>query len=173
MRTSFLSSSPGSLVCPSCEARELYPSGQDSMRCRSCRSHLHGAMLETLRCISSLPDTLGRHACECGHPEMRLLPDKTYHCPACGSEVPPADVTSTPSKYEENSLAYWSGWADGRYGEMGNLADNRNLSRWESPSDRLDYYRGHRAGMEARRARGYSDPRSNNEGVRRGERTLD
>jgi ribosomal protein L37AE/L43A len=28
-------------------------------------------------------------ACECGHPEMRRLPDGVYWCPACGSEVPP------------------------------------------------------------------------------------
>jgi ribosomal protein L37AE/L43A len=152
MRNSTMASRLDSLVCPLCEAHKLYPSGQGSMTCQSCRSHLHGSMLETLRYISALPDTLGRHACECGHPEMRLLPDKTYHCPACGSEVPPADVTSTPSKSEENSLAYWAGWADGRYGEKGNLADNRNLPRWESPFDRLTYYRGHRAGSEAYRA---------------------
>ena len=109
-------------------------------------------MLETLRSISTLPDTLGSHACECGHPEMRLLPDRTYHCPACGSEVPPADVHSTPSKSEENGLAYWLGWADGRFGERGSFVDSPNLAKWEAPSDRLDYYRGHRAGSETRSA---------------------
>ena len=31
-------------------------------------------LLETLRQIAGLSDTLGRHACECGHPEMRRLP---------------------------------------------------------------------------------------------------
>src|SRR5215212_7299466 len=96
MRSLSVASSPDCLVCPLCETRELYPSGQDSMRCRSCRGHLQGAMLETLRGISALPDTLGSHACECGHPEMRRLPDRTYHCPACGSEVSPADAPSTP-----------------------------------------------------------------------------
>ena len=30
--------------------------------------------------------------------------------------------------------------------------DNPNLAKWEAPSDRLDYYRGHRAGSEARQA---------------------
>jgi len=115
-------------------------------------------MLGTLRSISILPDTLGSHACECGHPEMRLLPDRTYHCPACGSEVPPADVPPTPSKCEENGLAYWSGWADGRFGERGSFVDNPNLAKWEAPSDRLDYYRGHRAGSEARRARNSQNP---------------
>jgi hypothetical protein len=148
MRGSSVASRPDSLVCPLCEASKLYHPGQGSMRCRSCGSHLHGAMLETLRCISALPDTLGSHACECGHPEMRLLPDGTYHCPACGSEVAPADV---PSKAEDG-LAYWSGWADGCFGERGNFVDNPNLARWKASSDRLSYYRGHRAGSEARQA---------------------
>jgi ribosomal protein L37AE/L43A len=39
--------------------------------------------------ISKLPDAVGGHACECGHPEMRRLPDGVYWCPACGSEVMP------------------------------------------------------------------------------------
>jgi len=49
-----------------------------------------GAIVETLKQIVALADALGKHACEeCGHPEMRLLPDKTFHCPGCGSEVLP------------------------------------------------------------------------------------
>jgi phospholipase C len=83
---------------------------------------------------------------------MRLLPDRTYHCPSCGSEVLPAHVPSAPSKSEENGLAYWSGWADGRFQERDSFVDNPNLAKGEAPSDRLDYYRGHRAGTEARRA---------------------
>jgi hypothetical protein len=39
------------------------------------------------RSIIGLPDAVGSHACECGHHEMRLLPDGVFHCPACGSEV--------------------------------------------------------------------------------------
>jgi hypothetical protein len=115
-------------------------------------------MLETLRHISALPDALGSHACECGHPEMRLLPDRTYHCPSCGSEVAPAEVTSTPSKSEERGLAYWSGWADGRFGESGSFLDNQNLAKWEAPSERLAYYGGHRAGSEARQNRNNLNP---------------
>jgi hypothetical protein len=154
MKTSPLASRFDYLICPQCEAGRLYPSGRNSMTCQSCGIRLRGAMLETLRCISTLPDALGSHACECGHPEMRLLSDGTYHCPACGSEVLPVDVPSAPSEPEENALAYWSGWADGRFGEWGGLAQNPNLARWEDPSDRLAYYRGHRAGMEARQAMG-------------------
>lgn len=46
------------------------------------------ALLKTLYEITELPDTIGHHAREeCGHPEMRLLPDGVYQCPACGSEV--------------------------------------------------------------------------------------
>ena len=51
----------------------------------------------------------------------------------------------------ENSTAYRCGWIDGRYGEPGCFTHNPQLANWETPSDRLDYYRGHRAGREARR----------------------
>ena len=50
---------------------------------------LSGAMLEALRQIATLQDAVGSHACECGHPEMRVLPDGVFHCPACGCEVLP------------------------------------------------------------------------------------
>jgi ribosomal protein L37AE/L43A len=158
MRDSSLVSRSDSFVCPLCEASQLYPSGQGSMTCQSCNTQLQGAMLGTLRSISTLPDTLGSHACECGHPEMRRLPDGTYHCPSCGSEVAPAEVPSTASKSEERGLAYWSGWADGRFGERGSFVDNTNLARWEAPPDRLAYYRGHRASSEARQSRDDRNP---------------
>jgi hypothetical protein len=129
------------------------------MRCQSCGGRLSGAMLETLRGISALPDALGKHACEeCGHPEMRRLPDGTHHCPACGSEVLPIDASATLSRADENAQAYWAGWVDGRFGERGSFVDNPNLARWENPSERLAYYRGHRAGSEARRDRNSRNP---------------
>lgn len=78
------------LTCPFCEAYELRPFGHNSTRCESCGGVLGGPFLETLRCITALPDAVGGHACECGHPEMRRLPDGVYWCPACGSEVLPA-----------------------------------------------------------------------------------
>jgi hypothetical protein len=65
-------------------------------------------------------------------------------------EVLPIDTPSTPAKPGEYSLAYWAGWLDGRSGESGGCVDNPNLARWEDPSDRLAYYRGRRAGNEAR-----------------------
>jgi ribosomal protein L37AE/L43A len=47
-------------------------------------------MLKTLVEILALPEALGTHACEeCGHPQMRRLPDGIFHCPACHAEVTP------------------------------------------------------------------------------------
>ena len=140
-----------SLVCPLCEVSRLRPSSPDSMRCQSCGAHVQGSMLSTLRSISALPDALGSHACECGHPEMRLLPDGTYHCPGCGSEVVPLEA-SEGTKIEQRSEAYQAGLEDGRFVKRGSFVDNPNLAKWENPSDRLAYYRGHRAGSEARQA---------------------
>jgi hypothetical protein len=94
-----------SVVCPLCEVSCLRPSSRDSMGCEWCGGSLSGAMLETLWQISVLPDALGSHACECGHPEMRLLPAETYHCPACGSEVLPLEASGA-SKLEHQSEAY-------------------------------------------------------------------
>jgi hypothetical protein len=92
MKTSLLASRPDYLICPLCEAGQLQPSDRTSMRCETCGGLLGGATLEDLRRISALPDALGDHPCECGHPEMRLLPDGTFHCPACGSEVIPVNT---------------------------------------------------------------------------------
>jgi ribosomal protein L37AE/L43A len=143
-----LASRPGSLVCPLCETGQLRTAGNHTLHCESCSSSLYGGVLETLRRISTLPDALGRHACEeCGHPEMRCLPDETYHCPSCGSEVLTIAASSTRSKPIEHGQAYW---AEGRFEEIGTFADNPNLTRWENPSDRLAYYRGHRVGSEER-----------------------
>lgn len=79
-------------VCPFCESGELVLFGPGLARCGSCGLPLLGTMLETLRSIASLPEALGTHPCECGHPEMRLLPDGVFHCPACGSEILPVQT---------------------------------------------------------------------------------
>jgi ribosomal protein L37AE/L43A len=152
MKGSSLVSKPGSLVCPLCELGRLRPSEYHSIRCESCGSSLNGVVLKTLRQITDLPDAMGAHACECGHPEMRRLPDGIHHCPACGSEVLPINAPSALSKPDECDSPYSSGWVDGHSGGIGNFVDNPILARWEKPSDRLDYYRGHRAGSEARRS---------------------
>ena len=154
MKISCLASRLHSLICPLCEAGELKPSGRRSARCESCANFVSGAMLEGLRQIVALPDTLGTHACEeCAHTEMRLLPDGTFHCPVCRSEVFPVGAHLSPSRPDEHSEAYWAGWVDGRFREKGSFVDNPNLARWENPSDRVAYYKGHRAGSEALSAR--------------------
>jgi ribosomal protein L37AE/L43A len=142
-------------TCPFCEAHELRPFGHNSARCDSCGGVLAGALLATLNQITNLTDAVGRHACECGHPEMRRLPDGVFRCPACGAEVLPVTAPPVAWKSPGRSGAYWIGWLDGRYGAVGTFTANRRLSRLEEASDRLDYYRGHRDGREAR-ARGQS-----------------
>jgi DNA-directed RNA polymerase subunit RPC12/RpoP len=74
---------------------ELSPYGGVSARCNSCSRAVEDAILETLKQIATLPDALGKHACEeCGHPEMRCLRDRVFHCPSCGSEVIPLEASS-------------------------------------------------------------------------------
>ncbi len=54
-------------------------------------------------------------------------------------------------KTANHNEAYWYGWEEGRYGEQQCcLTDNRRLAELEAPSERLDYYKGHRAGRKAR-----------------------
>jgi ribosomal protein L37AE/L43A len=85
-------------VCPFCESGELVSSGHDFARCGSCGMPLVGSTLETLRDIVGLPEVLGAHPCECGHPEMRKLPDGVAHCPACRSEVLPVEVRAAQTR---------------------------------------------------------------------------
>jgi ribosomal protein L37AE/L43A len=95
MRHSQTASRPKSLDCPLCGSSELRPVGHDCARCVSCSGFVQGWTLEFLCQVAALPDALGGHACECGHPEMRRLPDGVFHCPACGSEVLPLDTPLT------------------------------------------------------------------------------
>jgi hypothetical protein len=158
VKSSSLASRRDFFVCPLCEAGELRPARQGSARCASCTGLVSEAMLEMLRQITDLPDALGSHACECGHPEMRRLPDGTFHCPACRSEVMPLGTSPIAQESGEHTKAYWTGWIDGRFGEKSSFVDNPNLARWKDPSDRLDYYRGHRAGSEARQTSNSRNP---------------
>ena len=97
MKASSLASRSDFLVCPICQAGELHSFGGECARCGSCECIVGAATLLTLEQIIALPDALDGHACECGHPEMRLLPDGTLHCPACGAEVFPIEAVSGPS----------------------------------------------------------------------------
>lgn len=90
MKRSSLTSRSGSLVCPFCEADELLVTGRNTGLCPSCGRVTSRLILEDLRRLIVLPESMGAHACECGHPKMRRLPDGVFHCPACGSEILPS-----------------------------------------------------------------------------------
>ena len=83
------SSRPGHLVCPACESGELQAQAHGlAASCAVCDCLFSGVVLKVLGRIAALPEAHGKHACEeCHHPQMRLLPDGVFHCPACGSEV--------------------------------------------------------------------------------------
>lgn len=61
----------------------------------------------------------------------------------CGSEVPPVGATLAG----EHGDAWRDGWEEGCAGAP-DVAHSKRLTRWEDPRDRLDYYRGRRAGEE-------------------------
>ncbi len=90
------------IICPFCESGELVSLAQGIARCGSCGLPLLGSALESLREIVGLPDALGGHACECGHPEMRRLPDGVFHCPACGSEVLPIGARAADTRRKDH-----------------------------------------------------------------------
>jgi ribosomal protein L37AE/L43A len=93
------------VICPFCESGQLFTLGPGFARCGSCALPLLGSALQTLWDVVGLPDALGAHPCECGHPEMRRLPDGVFHCPACRSEVMPTESASDA----EESTATGSG----------------------------------------------------------------
>ena len=93
--TSGTGSRPHHIICPFCESGKLISLGHDLARCDSCGLPLLSSTLETLGTIIGLPDALGAHPCECGHPEMRELPGGVFHCPACRSEVLPIGAQAT------------------------------------------------------------------------------
>ncbi len=80
------------IICPACGSGELRAWGLELAGCDSCGLSVEAAIFRTLEQIATLPDALGAHACECGHPEMRRLPDGVFHCPACRSEVLPIET---------------------------------------------------------------------------------
>ncbi len=89
MGKSIAASGADHIVCPVCETGELRAGEAGPATCSSCKHSVNSETMKTLLEILALPDALGSHACECGHPEMRLLPDGVYHCPSCASEVLP------------------------------------------------------------------------------------
>jgi len=149
-KLAYISSNTDSIICPCCGIDELERSAEGAARCTRCDRPIGTQVLKTLEQIVSLPDAMGSHACECGHPEMRRLADGIMWCPGCGSEVVPFSASEMRSDSESASEAYRCGWAEGLFGSTEPFARNAGLARWEDAHDRLDYYRGHRAGRAVR-----------------------
>jgi ribosomal protein L37AE/L43A len=145
-----ISSTTNSIICPCCGIGELERSANGVARCNRCDRPISTQVLEALKQILSLPDAIGSHACECGHPEMRRLADGVLWCPGCGSEVLPLSASPLRSVSGLMSEAYRCGWTEGLFGNTETLVRNKGLARWEDADDRLDYYRGHRAGRAGR-----------------------
>jgi len=145
-----ISSNADSIICPCCGIDELERSAEGAARCSRCDRPISTEVLKTLEQIASLPDAIGSHACECGHPEMRPLADGIMWCPGCGSEVLPLSASAMRSESGSTSEAYRCGLAEGLFGSAKSLTHNAGLARWEDAHDRLDYYRGHRAGRAVR-----------------------
>src|SRR5215207_2216690 len=84
----------GYLVCPGCGCGQLQPRGSLShlLECDFCKRAFDKTIMETIMQIVALPRALGKHPCDCGHPEMRRLPDGVFHCPACRAEVLPVSI---------------------------------------------------------------------------------
>ena len=145
-----ISSNTNSIICPCCGIDKLERNADGEARCSRCDRPISTQVLETLEQIVSLPDAIGSHACECGHPEMRHLADGVLRCPGCGSEVLPLSASEIRSESDLMSEAYRCGWAEGLFGNTETLVYNDGLARWEDAHDRLAYYRGHRAGRAVR-----------------------
>jgi ribosomal protein L37AE/L43A len=116
-------SRPHHMICPFCESGELISLGHDFARCGSCGMPLLGSTLETLRDITGLPDALGAHPCECGHPEMRELPGGVFHCPACRSEVLALEARSSLPGSPAGSI---EGYTDSPEGGAGGTVRKRS-----------------------------------------------
>src|SRR5215203_7291309 len=68
----------GYLVCPGCGCGQLQPPRgflSRLLECDFCKRAFENTIVETIMQIVALPRALGKHPCDCGHPEMRRLPD--------------------------------------------------------------------------------------------------
>jgi hypothetical protein len=96
------------LVCPGCGCGQLQPPrGPLSrlLKCDHCECAFDNTIVETLKQIVALPEAIGKHSCECGHPEMRRLPDGVFHCPVCLAEVLPVSIPEPRPVAARRSMA--------------------------------------------------------------------
>lgn len=124
------------LVCPVCGCGQLQPPRgflPRLIKCDFCECVLDNAIVETLKQIVALPGAPGKHSCECGHPEMRRLPDGVYHCPACRAEVLPISIPGPGRIVARRSLA-----ASERIPASAGTRDEDVVCRERSQSSGLD-----------------------------------
>jgi hypothetical protein len=103
------------IVCPGCGCGQLQPPRGFLSRlaeCDCCRRAFDITIVGTLKQIVALPRALGKHPCECGHPEMRRLPDGVFHCPGCRAEVLPVSIPEARPVAARRSLALADALAD-------------------------------------------------------------
>jgi ribosomal protein L37AE/L43A len=75
------------VLCPFCASGELRAVNASLARCARCGGAMSHDFYDAFLEIRALAEAEGKHACECGHPEMRRLPDGVYRCPSCAAEV--------------------------------------------------------------------------------------
>ena len=75
------------VCCPLCGRGEMLMVNAFLVRCTECEETISYSLFKTLHEIRNLREARGKHPCECGHPEMRRLPDGTYRCPSCNPEI--------------------------------------------------------------------------------------
>ena len=81
------------VCCPLCERGKMIQIYPIMARCTGCWGTISNGFFEALRQIGNPPEAEGKHPCECGHSEMRRLPDGAYRCPSCGSGIAHAGGT--------------------------------------------------------------------------------
>ena len=63
-----MASRPLSIFCPVGESSELSSNGASMTGCDECGYALIKDVLEMVRQIAALPEVVGEHACDSGHP---------------------------------------------------------------------------------------------------------
>jgi hypothetical protein len=83
----------------------------------------------------------------CSETELRAFGRNSLRCDECGGVIGGALLETL---YRIVALPDAPGGHACECGHPEDFTNNRRLAKWEGPTDRLDYYRGHRAGHEAR-----------------------
>ena len=141
----------GPIDCPHCGRGQVHPEDPTLTRCLACGRVPEAWVVTTLEEIASLPDATGSHTCEeCGHPQMRCLPDGSFWCPGCGQDILSFEATLALWEFRQESESYRRGWLDGYLPIEVSNASRTQFVRGQGVHDEegLDYCRGYRAGTQ-------------------------